>query len=167
MSKPKSNLTAERLREVLHYDPETGFFTWLCNRGRAAKSGQMAGNISKSLGYRMVMIDQCNHYGHRLAYLYMTGALPLWQIDHIDGDRTNNRFANLRDVPQGINLQNRRAAQPNNKLGLLGVVQRGNRFSAQITLNRKSIPLGVFDTPKEAHEAYLKKKREIHHGNTL
>lgn len=163
----KTDLTAQRLRELLHYDPATGVFTWLSNRGRTAKRGQQAGNVNKTLGYLMLMIDQRNYYGHRLAFLYVNGAFPAGQIDHLDGNRANNCFPNLRDVPQHINLQNRRSAQSNSKSGVLGVVQRGDRFSAQTTHHRKSIPLGVFDTREEAYQAFLEKKRELHLGNTL
>jgi hypothetical protein len=147
-------LSAARLRELLHYDPTTGVFTRRSN-GRGA-------------GYRAktsveIRVDHQLHRAHRLAWLYMTGAWPQNHIDHIDGDQFNNRFANLRDVTRTVNMQNRRRAQSNNRLGLQGVSAWGSRFKARLDGSK----LGAFDTPEEAHAAYLDAKRRKHEGCTL
>jgi len=156
-------LTAARLRELLHYDPETGVF-----RHIAPRQGIIAGSVAGSLGtngYRKHRMDGETHSGHRLAWLYMTGEWPKFEIDHINGDRADNRFANLRDVPGRVNRQNMRRAL--GKVGLLGVCRHRDVFRAEIGIDNKAIRLGTFKTPEEAHEAYLKAKRQLHEGCTI
>lgn len=94
----------------------------------------------------------------------MTGSWPKDQIDHINGDRTDNRFSNLRDVTNEINNQNKKRAQSNNRLGLLGVCHHQGGFRARIAVNGKSKCLGVYLTPELAHQVYLDAKRRLHHG---
>ena len=72
-----ATLSAERLRELLHYDPETGTFTWLRTVSRTEAGNAVAGNINASTGYRISFVDRCRFKAHRLAYLWMTGAWPL------------------------------------------------------------------------------------------
>jgi hypothetical protein len=96
-------LTAERLRELVHYCQDTGVFTPRVNRGSA---GGKAGNVAPS-GYRRLHVDGRLHLEHRLAWLYMTGQWPARHIDHINRCRSDNRFANLRDVTQAENNRNR------------------------------------------------------------
>lgn len=163
MSKP--NLTAERLRELFHYDPETGVFTRLVDAGRI-RAGSIAG-CEDNNGYLLIMIDYRQHKAHRLAWLYVHGVLPANQIDHIDGNPANNRIDNLRDVTAAVNQQNRKRAQTNNKLGFLGVTRSGNKFEAAIRLNKKVRHLGTFKTPEDAHQAYLGAKRRLHPAGTL
>src|SRR4051812_42640544 len=120
-------LTSKRLKEVLHYDSETGVFTWLVRRNGAGgprNPGDRAGGLIK-VGYEAIGVDGTRYYTHRLAWLYMKGKWPDSTIDHIDGDRLNNRFANLRDVLRKTNNQNLKAAQRNNSSGLLGVQKNG------------------------------------------
>ena len=101
---------------------------------------------------------------HRLAWLYTHGKWPSKYIDHINGVKTDNRIANLREADNGENMQNQRRARRNSKTGLLGV--RWNRASgnyvAVITVNRHVINVGSFKTAEEAHEAYLRAKAELH-----
>ena len=75
-------------------------------------------------------------------------------IDHIDGNPSNNKLSNLRDVPHRINIQNRKSKTTRNKSGFLGVVQRGNKFAAHIHRNGKQIYLGLYETPELAHKVY-------------
>jgi len=166
MSDSNSTLTAERLREVLSYDPETGEFTRAITL-RKWKSGQRAGSLNKVTGYIYIMVDGYSSTGHRLAWLYMTGNWPIGSIDHKDGVRSNNRFANLRDVQHLVNMQNRQRAQTDNKLGILGVTHRRGRYRATLKHLGKSIYLGDYKTAEEAHAAYLTAKRVRHEGNTL
>ena len=157
-------LTAELLRELLAYDPETGSFWWRVSRGnRAAGSGA----ASENFRCLSIKINGRNHKAHRLAWLYVHGEWPAGVIDHIDGNWRNNRLANLRDVTQLVNCQNRRTATRNNWAGLLGVRARKYGFDARIVVSGKSIYLGGFKTAEEAHTAYLQAKRQLHEGNTL
>lgn len=159
-------LTHERLKEIFHYDPITGIFTRKIKCGNKS-AGSIAGGSRKD-GYLQIGVDDGRYLSHRLAWLYMTGDLPKNHIDHIDGNRKNNAFSNLRDVTRQINLQNLKRAQKNNKsTGLLGVTAYGDRFIAQITINSKQKYIGIFSTPEEAHDAYLKEKRKHHEGCTI
>lgn len=160
-------LTAERLRKLLRYDPETGMFTRLISRGCSA-AGAALGYIDRA-GYRIVHVDGSKYRAARLAWLYMTGAWPANFIDHINSTPGDDRFANLRDVTPSVNAQNKRAAQSNSSTGLLGVA-RENRyggFRAVIKINRKQIHIGTFRTAERAQAAYIAAKRRLHPGCTL
>lgn len=104
---------------------------------------------------------------HRLAFLSMTGEWPTGEVDHMDGDRLNNRFGNLRDVSHAVNLQNRRNATSRSESGILGVQKNWNKWYAVITTNGQSKNLGGYATPEEASAVYLQAKRRLHEGNTL
>ena len=95
----------------------------------------------------------------------MTGEMPRGDVDHIDGDRANNIWANLRDVSHKANLQNRHGAQKNNKSGFLGVHKRGKKWAASIAVNGRSVSLGRYPTPEDAHHAYLGAKRLLHRAH--
>jgi len=159
----KIDLTASRLRELLHYDPETGVFTHICPRQRVVL-GSVAGSLGQN-GYRKHRLDGVTFSGHRLAWLYMTGDWPKGQIDHINGIRDDNRISNLRDVPQAINSQNRRTAL--NSTGFLGVSKHHKQFRAEISMNNRAVVLGTFRTPEEAHAVYVQAKRKMHAGCTI
>lgn len=159
-------ITAESLKELLHYDPETGIFTWLQDRNSTARKGRPAGGIS-SLGYVQIRVDGRQQKAHRLAWLYVTGEWPPEMIDHRDGNRSNNIFTNLRAVSRTVNGQNRRRAPSHNRLGVLGVRKDGNKFMARLRVNGKQVYLGSFDTPEAAYESYLTAKRQHHQGCTL
>ena len=162
-----ANLTAQRVRELLHYDPETGVFTGLKKKtGRPGKSG-MFGSIDPG-GYHRVSIDCKKYWAHRVAFLYMTGEWPKNDVDHIDGNPANNRWANLRDVSTATNVQNVKRASKNNKSGFLGVeATKDGTFYARIMSNRVRVNLGHYSTPEAAHEAYLNAKRRLHEGCTI
>lgn len=159
-------LTQARLKEVLHYDPETGISTWLPRlireeSARTDKSwngryaGKRAGSVSKFLGYRVMAIDDENYYEHRLAWFYMTGEWPDPQCDHENLDRADNRWANLREATISQQRMNR-AASTKNTSGFKGVsyFKRDGNWKAQIQINGKNKHLGLFDTPEAAHAAY-------------
>ena len=162
-----SDLTAERLRALLHYDADTGLFTWRVSRGRSAKAGGVAGNVVD--GYVKIMVDGRTYTASRLAFFYTTSAWPAGEVDHIDADRANNRFVNLRDVPHAVNVQNQRKARSTSKVGLLGVSKhhRSNLYRARIRVDGKLKSLGCFHSAERAHEAYKEAKRILHAGNTL
>lgn len=156
-------LTAERLREVLHYEPQTGVFTRLVRTSHNMRVGDVAGTRLKA-GYIQVGIDGKNYYAHRLAFLYMTGKWPEHEADHRGGDRADNRWQNLRDATRSLNQQNLRAPQRNNSTGRLGVRLIGGKFAAVIYANGKARHLGTFADPDTAHAAYVKAKRALHAG---
>ena len=158
-------LTQARLKELLHYDPSTGDFTWI--GGSRTPIGKRAGCLFDT-GYIRIQIAGRFYRAHRLAWLYVTGAWPRHQIDHIDGQRDNNAFHNLRDVTAGVNSQNRRKAHPGSASGLLGVAKGyKGQWNAYITAAGRSQYLGTYQTANEAHAAYLAAKRRMHEGCTL
>lgn len=162
----EAKLTAERLRELLNYDPETGVFTWRVSRRATARPGSVAGTITPK-GYRAIWIG-ANYRAHRLAWLYVYGVWPTHEIDHIDGNRANNAIANLRDVTRSVNHENLRRARSDSAHGFLGVSPfKGKWWKARITVNGKWQHLGTFKTPEEAHAAYLEAKRRLHVGCTI
>ena len=159
------SLSHERLREVVDYNPIYGEFTAKVKRGKIHVGGVL-GNVNPH-GYRMITVDWERYAAHRLAWLYVFGAWPGEIIDHINGDRSDNRIVNLRCVSQGENLQNQRAAHSNNRQGILGVgrAQSNTRgYRARIRVAGKEVHLGSFFTPVEAHQAYLTAKRQLHTG---
>lgn len=162
-------LTADRLREVVRYDPATGVFTRLVSTAPNARAGDFAGSLRKR-GILAFHVDGKLYAAHRLAWLYMTGKWPDDDIDHRDGNKVNNRWDNLRDVDDFTNLQNLRKAMKSNKTtGLLGASwsKQIKRFKAQITVDGANTYIGTFSTAMQAHEAYVEAKRRLHPGNTL
>ena len=155
-------LTTERLKQLLSYDPETGVFTWASNR-LPQRIGQRAGSEHND-GYRKIRLDGRDYLEHRLAWLYVHGAFPKFDTDHINGNRCDNRICNLRDVPRATNMHNERKARANGSSGFLGVswVESRKKWRAKITANGKKKTIGEFNTPEAAHHAYLEAKRVLH-----
>ena len=151
------SISHSRLLESLKYDPETGEFS------------KRVGAEHKRTGYRYVMVDNVTYPEHRLAWFYMTGEWPSHDIDHINGQKSDNRFSNLRDVPETLNAQNERRVRGNNKSGYMGVFFRKERgkWEAKIRINGKTKRLGSFTNPEDAHVAYLEAKRKHHPGFML
>lgn len=164
---PQLPLTAERLRELLDYDPDTGVFTWLiCANNNGAIAGSRAGALH-SEGYFYIGIGGKRYFAHRLAWLYMTGKWPEHDIDHRDGNRSRNVYSNLRSVTRSVNLQNQRQGRSNNSTGRLGVTRKDGGFAAQISVNGKHVSLGTHATVELASAAYVEAKRRLHEGCTL
>jgi hypothetical protein len=145
----KAPLTADRLHELLDYDPLTGVFLWKVSRGRI-RAGAVAGTINTS-GYRQIRMDGRAYLADRLAWLFMTADWPPGLVDHRDRDTDNNRWSNLRVCNHSQNAAN----SLRKKAGLKGVARRGRRFCAAIKVNGKHLHLGHYDTPEDAHAAYL------------
>lgn len=160
------HITAQQVRDLLIYDQETGQFAWRVDRYRTTKAGSPAGHANKR-GRVTIWVNNSNLEAGRVAWLYMTGSWPTGEIDHINGDSLDNRFSNLRDVDHKTNMENRRSKSRNNRSGYLGVCKYKNRYLANVVVNYKRILVGRFDSPEEAHKAYLEAKRRLHDGCTI
>lgn len=150
------------LWRLLDYNPDTGVFTARVRRGKR-RAGEIEGCLTPD-GYVQITINGRHALAHRLAFVWMTGACP-HEVDHINGVRDDNRWANLREASRAHNMQNLGAAKRSNRTsGLLGchLIKHTGRFAAQITVNKKVRHLGSFDTAEQAHAAYLKAKHELH-----
>jgi len=161
---PPYRPAVERVRELLDYDPSTGLLTWRIDRPMR-RAGQVAGGLSN--GYIVVSIDDRRYKAHRIAWMLSHGEWPEHFIDHINGTKTDNRIANLRDVPHRVNMQNIRCALPSNESGFLGVSPASKRFKATIRTPNGTLYLGTFSTAEVAHAAYLTAKRLLHEGCTI
>lgn len=165
-----SSLTAERARELLSYDPQSGLLTWRISRGNCFKAGDVAGPPgSMRQGYLRVYLDGRSYSVHRVIWLYVHRVHPSGEIDHIDGDRLNNKISNLRDVTRTKNQENLKHAHKDNSTGHLGVSynKKNQKFTAHITILGRQNYLGSFQSAGDAHEAYLSKKRKHHSGCTI
>jgi len=141
-------LTQEKLKILLHYDAETGIFTNRITRG----SRSVAGNITGSedvYGYWIIHIESRPYKAHRLAWLYMTGAWPKGDIDHINELKCDNRFVNLREVNRSKNVSNQ-GPMVNNYLQIRGVYMDRNKFRVSKSINGIRYNLGTYDTLDEA-----------------
>lgn len=155
-------LTAERLREVLQYHPETGQFTWKLNPS-CVRIGKIAGTLLEK-GYVKIAIDKRAHMAHRLAWLYVHGEWPDGYIDHINRNKSDNRISNLRVVGRNENMQNQ-GLHKRNTSGFRGVSEFKNRWRARISVNGKDKYLGRFKDKESAYEAYLKAAAKYHTHN--
>lgn len=160
-----TNLTAERLRELLHYDLETGVFTRLTRQG--GPIGSVAGGVDG--GYSRMRVDGVKYLAHRLAWLYVKGVWPIGFVDHRHGAEAGDGIDNLREATNRLNTENSRTARRNNKCGVLGVSYRAdlNKFISQIQVEGEKIYLGSFDTASGAGCAHLEAKRRLHAGCTI
>lgn len=155
-------LTAEQLREIVLYDPNTGIFTWRISRGYRGikgKPGGRAGSYNHTLGYRVIGIDKKTYYEHRLAVLYMTGEWPAETVDHVkNGDGFNNASVNLRPATRAQNRANTIFKKSGTSSKMRGVSwHRGaGKWQAHIVENGVNIYLGLFKEEMLAHEAYQK-----------
>jgi len=153
-------LTLQRLKEVLHYDADTGQFTKLLAKSR--RWPERVGTINR--GYLTIGVDQKYYRAHRLAWLYVHGEWPKDQIDHINGDRADNQISNLRAATQAQNRQNIRKARSDSKSGLIGAMwcSRNNKWRVKISFEGKYKHLGYFNEAEQAHAVYVEAKRTLH-----
>jgi len=148
--------TLARLNELFNLDPDTGVFTWKVNKV-PVRAGDIAGHLHP-FGYRKIRIDTKIFFAHRLAYLMYHGELPTgMQIDHINGNRDDNRKCNLRLVTQKQNSENTLLPKSNSS-GFKGVHwhKRLGKWAANIRTNYTKKHLGYFETAEEAYSAYCK-----------
>jgi hypothetical protein len=161
-------LTKADLQKVLRYDPDTGIFTRQISTSANARKGDAAGSADKD-GYLVISIDHKPYRAHRLAFLYMTGSFPADQTDHINHDRSDNRWANLRPVTRAENARNVTLPK-NNSSGFSGVHWRGDtgKWRAYINKAGKREYLGYFkdlsDAVKSRLDAEIKHDFHPNHG---
>ena len=156
-------LTQDRVRQLFVYDQATGKLYWKPRKGVAA--GREAGCVSKKDGYRRVGIDFTGYLVHRIVWLYEIGEMPPGLLDHVNMDRLDNRFENLRLATKSQNGFNRLRSKRNNS-GFKGVCydkSKGN-YLAKICVNYKQINIGRFSNPEDAHAAYAAATERLH-GN--
>lgn len=155
-------LTQEKLRELVEYDPGTGDFTRLVSVSPRALAGRKCGDIDGK-GYVRLRVDGARYLAHRLVWFYIYGAWPENEIDHINGDRTDNRLVNLREATRAQNAWNARGWRKSAS-GLKGVSKScgEGRWRARALLNGKEKQIGTYSTREEAEKAYLATAIEAH-----
>lgn len=170
--------SVERVRAQLYYCPSTGNMYWRHDSWAGFKksvlvhrAGGLAGCTRKD-GRRVINFDGRVYLAYRLAWVCAHGDWPAKTIDHINGDCTDDRLCNLRDVSQLINGQNIRLAQRTKRTSkLLGVYSNPRNpvspWRSLISTKGRTRYLGVFKTELDAHDAYVQAKRLLHEGNTL
>ena len=147
-----NTITQKQLQEILHYDKDTGIFTWI-------KRNKVAGTVQQT-GYITIGINRKVYYSHRLAWLYVNGMFPKNHIDHINHTRNDNSLCNLRVVSRIENQRNTKKNK-NNKSGVMGVYKwsNGNKWAASIKISSKTIYLGSYENKEDAIKA--RKEAEI------
>jgi hypothetical protein len=162
-----NEMSLDRVRRFLHYDEATGVLSWKVNRGKA-RVGRNAG-CEDGDGYIQVLIDRKRFLAHRLCWAISHDAWPILHIDHLNGDRKDNRLCNLRQVPIYGNNQNRHMRPSHSKSPYLGVfMERGrNRWRARIQVDGRKRSVGTFATAEDAHAAYLAAKATLHPYQTI
>lgn len=141
----------ERLKRLLTYCEHTGVFTWNMTKGPSRKLGSIAGSIDSS-GHRQIKIDGKCYSAHRLAWFYFHGVWPTNQVDHKNNIRDDNQLTNLREATNAQNQQNGRLKK--NGTGFKGVIKKGNKWGALITVCKKHVWLGSFRHIEQAAAAY-------------
>lgn len=152
--KPSRTIDLEIARKTVEYDPETGNFKRLDGRLKCETTASK---------YKTIMVRSVRVASHRLAWAMYYGNWPNEFIDHIDGDRQNNKIENLRECTSSENYQNRKLCKFN-KYGMTGVSfsKAARKYVAQIQVDKKKIHIGVYETPEEAGEAYKAAKAVYH-----
>ncbi len=153
-------LTVKRLKQVLIYKPKTGEWFWRAiNPNSRMKIGNRAGYILQC-GYWLLRVDGKRYYSSRLAWFYMTGRWPKQNIDHIDRNRANDRWKNLRECNQSQNRMNS-STQLRKHPGLRGTYFQDGKWKAIVGKDKKLVYLGRFPTTEMAHAVYLAKAKEL------
>lgn len=160
----------EFLRDCLDYDPDTGLLRWkfrpeehfneyrMWRWWNSAFAGKVAGQKPPEM-YVVIVLDRQKWYGHRLIYKMMTGADPI-EVDHIDGNKRNNQWSNLREATHQENICNKIGSR--NSKHYKGIYKAHGKWIASITVNYKSHHLGCFDTPEEAYAVYCEAALRLH-----
>lgn len=154
-------LTQKELKSLLSYNADSGVFKWLVNKSISVKKGDIAGRKNKSNPIT-IMINGVRYQASHLAWLYVKGEMPSKAIDHINGIRSDNRIINLREATLSQNAMNRIKAA-NNTSGYKGASfhKQSGKWQASIKINGKQKYLGLFLSPKQAHNAYVNAAKVI------
>lgn len=179
MALKETKIPVSLMAKLLNYDPETGLFTWRersaswfassgkarppeweANRWNSRHAGKPAMTTTNS-GYKIGRVDSVILMAHRVAWAIHYGSWPENDIDHIDGDRSNNRICNLRSATRSQNMMNI-GVRSSSKSGLKGVSPIRGKWMATIGVNGKSEYLGVYECKFAAYEAYKKRAEELH-----
>jgi len=158
-----------KLLELMSYDAETGDFTRRAYVGRGSNGEESKVTThGKSRAYLGVTVAGRYYRAHRLAFFYVHGRWP-GIIDHINGDKKDNRMANLRECDHFINMQNLHLPPSTNTSGLLGVsfCKKAQLWKAQIQIENKKYVIGFYESKDIAHACYLAVKRIFHKGCTI
>ena len=152
------SISIDFLRQVLTYDPDTGFLYWV----GSYQGERQAGYIGKG-GYRYVQIKRQRFLAHRVAWALHYSEWPNQFLDHVNSHRADNRIVNLRLANPSENNWNK-TLQTNNTSGFKGVTfhRASGKYVAQITVQKVRHRLGSFDTAEQAHAAYVKAAQELH-----
>lgn len=152
-------VTADRVRQVLHYNPDTGVFTWKETLSRRAVKGKVAGVVANN-GYIHIGVDEGVYLAHRLAWLYVYGVWPTKEVDHINQRKTDNRISNLREVTRAENMQNRSKVRADNSTGATGVYwcKQRDRWLVKVSINGKTVQVGRY---KDFDEAVSARKEAV------
>ncbi|WP_261505722.1 HNH endonuclease signature motif containing protein [Burkholderia multivorans] len=155
-------ITLDELKSIVEYDQETGLFTWIKTRSYKHLIGKRSGSLQVN-GYVAITINKKKYLAHRLAWLYVHGSEPPECIDHINGNRSDNRICNLRLATKKENNHNTHQFSEN-KAGYTGIswAKRQKKWRARIKVDGKEKYLGYFTSKEEAHAAYLDAKRKYH-----
>lgn len=153
-------LTQDQIKNLFSYNPDTGLFTRIKKTSSTARVGDVLSHLKA--GYICTSILGVTYRVHRLAFVYMNGEWPEFDVDHINGDPSDNRWANLRSATRTQNNQNQSEARSNSSTGYLGVSKSKNKFEARIVIDGKKRHIGNFSTAELAHAAYLEVKRKSH-----
>jgi hypothetical protein len=145
-------LTAEELKEVLSYDPDTGEFRWKV-RTAVRNIGDLAGYFDSN-GYRRIQVNHNDYKAHRLAWLYVNGSFPKHFIDHINGKKGDNRISNLREATMRENQCNRKLHRDGRLHGTCYSKQI-NRWISSIRIGERRKHIGCFSSEEAAHHTYL------------
>jgi hypothetical protein len=147
--------TTEEVRELLSYNPLTGCLVWRVTVSRTARAGSLAGTVTGRHGDRVVCFNRRWFPAHRLAWLIQTGEWPVSELDHVNCDKADNRWENLRIASHRQNSQNK-GVQANNRSGFKGVSwsKAGKAWVAQITIDGVHKYLGLFQCKIAASAAY-------------
>lgn len=147
-------ITQKQIMEYLEYNPETGVFTAAKTHGALWRKGKVVGHKNKS-GYITITLLGKLRKAHRLAWIYVYGEdIDRYEIDHINGDKSDNRICNLRISSHQQNMFNMKK-KSTNKSGVKGVHfdKRCNKWRAQTSINKKRVHLGLFDAIESAEKA--------------
>lgn len=152
-------ITQSELKSILHYSLETGVFTWKTPRSNnSIKINYKVGTLQN--GYLHIHLNYKRYLAHRLAWLYVYGTWPNGMLDHINGNKEDNRIINLRESCNRKNQQNQYKHREGHLVGTT-FHKKAKKWRARIRVNKQLISLGLYNTQLEAHKAYLNKLKEV------